>query len=81
MMTFHEGELMKWATAYIENGKIKKWGYDSYDKEDLDSILNVKQYTQESLTELEGDEYASSYWKRTGKVFTAEELNKISLDK
>ncbi|AKQ08358.1 hypothetical protein PQE66_gp043 [Bacillus phage PBC2] len=52
-MIISEFDLMKWATAYIEDGKLIKWRYDNIDPAHMDSILNVKSKKKEALTDVE----------------------------
>lgn len=52
-MTLLEHDLIKMATAYIKDRILIKWRYDSFDKEHMDSKLNIKQYSKEPLTQRE----------------------------
>lgn len=52
-MKISEIGLMEMATAYIENGKLKKWRYDSINTNHMNAILNEKRYSQKTLTEEE----------------------------
>jgi hypothetical protein len=52
-MLISDNDLLRWAEAYIENGRLKKWRYDNQDLTHMDAILSKKQYSQEPLTERE----------------------------
>ena len=44
-------EMIIMSTAYVKNGILVKWRYDSFDKNHIDAILNNKYKTSEPLTE------------------------------
>ncbi|UUV46090.1 hypothetical protein [Bacillus phage vB_BanS-Thrax1] len=52
-MIISDFDLMKWATAYIEDGKLIKWRYYNDDPTHMDNILHFKAKNKEELTALE----------------------------
>lgn len=51
MITINEQRLKELATAYVEDGILKKWRFDNMDEDHIDSILNDKYYTGKPVTE------------------------------
>lgn len=52
-MRISERRLIEMATAYIEDGIVKKWRHFSYDKESLMHKIEAKRISGEKLTEEE----------------------------
>lgn len=50
-MRISERNLIEMATAYIEDGVVKKWRFFSYDATNMNAILDRKQRTGELVTE------------------------------
>lgn len=50
MIAIHTQSIINMATAYIEDGLLKKWRYDHPDEDHINSILNDKFYSGKALT-------------------------------
>lgn len=55
MITIRKERLKELATAYVEDGLLKKWRYDHPDEDNINSILHCKFYSEEPVTKEEMD--------------------------
>lgn len=54
-MRIFEKNLIELATAYIEDGVLKKWRFDSHNPNDMKAVLNKKAFHNMTVTKEELD--------------------------